>query len=212
MEYNTLQLKWNRLATELNLEKTLYCDIVYLYTHPKSAYHNLSHISDCLNDCDAAIEFINSATPNAKAIEFSLWFHDSIRDKDGYNEEESAKLAADLLKERNFPYEFIETSSRLIISTKHNKIPELIDEKIITDIDLSIFGKRKSVFEEYEKNIRREYFFVPHKVFAEKRSEILKKFLDRKSIYSTDFFREKYEKQAEKNLKNSIKNLERYLR
>ena len=49
-------------------------------------------------------------------------------------------------------------------------------------------------------NIRKEYSWVDEETFSERRTEILDRFLKRKNIYSTDFFRDKYEEQAQENL------------
>ena len=59
-------------------------------------------------------------------------------------------------------------------------------------------------FDEYEQNIRREYSWVPEDQFRQGRSAILQMFLDRDSIYLTDFFKGKYESQARENLQRSI--------
>ncbi|MEI8252798.1 MAG: hypothetical protein WCG25_03480 [bacterium] len=41
--------------------------------------------------------------------------------------------------------------------TKHDKQPQTMDEKIIIDIDLAIFGKDKKFYDRYISNIREEY-------------------------------------------------------
>jgi len=74
----------------------------------------------------------------------------------------------------------------------------------LIDIDLSILGKSQREFEEYEKNIREEYSWVPEEQFRAGRQVVLQRFLERDSIYSTDFFRKKYENQAIRNIENSL--------
>jgi predicted metal-dependent HD superfamily phosphohydrolase len=74
----------------------------------------------------------------------------------------------------------------------------------MVDVDLSILGRDRDRFLEYEEQIRREY---AASVFASKRAEILERFLGRSRIFSTDWFRQKYEEQARKNLENSISRL-----
>ena len=95
---------------------------------------------------------------------------------------------------------------RLILTTKHREA-DLIqrnDEMYIIDVDLSILGKPREEFDEYERNIRKEYEWVSDEQFKENRSAILKRFIARPSIYYTDFFREKYEEQAKSNLERSL--------
>ena len=78
-----------------------------------------------------------------------------------------------------------------------------------TNIDLSILGKGKERFWEYEEQIRQEYAWVPETLFSAKRAEILDRFLARKAIYATEWFRKKYERQARHNLEVSILELRR---
>jgi predicted metal-dependent HD superfamily phosphohydrolase len=49
---------------------------------------------------------------------------------------------------------------------------------------------------------------VPALVFASKRAEILQRFLDRSHVFATEWFRQKYEKPARRNLEASIMRLE----
>ncbi len=81
------------------------------------------------------------------------------------------------------------------------------DAPLLVDVDLSILGKSPAQFEDYETSIRREYAWVPQQTFAEKRVEILKRFLARKRIYSTEAMFTRYERQARENLAESIRKL-----
>lgn len=73
--------------------------------------------------------------------------------------------------------------------------------------NLAILGKSEYEFDTYEAEVRREYAFVPEADFRLGREKVLKFFLERPSIYLTEFFRAKYEVRAKKNLERSIKNL-----
>ena len=77
----------------------------------------------------------------------------------------------------------------------------------MTDIDLSILGREVKRFDEYEHQIRQEYAWVPELTFIEGRFAVLKKFLERESIYATDFFRQKYEAQARANMTRALRRL-----
>ena len=71
---------------------------------------------------------------------------------------------------------------------------------LLPDIDLAILGSESKVFNEYEQKIREEYSFVNEEEYRTKRSIILKQFLNRKTIYFSEYFRNKYEKSARRNL------------
>jgi predicted metal-dependent HD superfamily phosphohydrolase len=81
------------------------------------------------------------------------------------------------------------------------------DAAVTVDIDLSILGQTEERFREYEAQIRREYGWVPKMIFAPKRAEILAGFLRRDRIYRTDWFHDKYEERARRNLEWSIREL-----
>lgn len=136
------------------------------------------------------------------------WFHDAIYDtKSKNNEKESAELSYRILKDSGLKDCFGKKVYGLILATKHQTMPKEIDAQAIVDIDLSILGKPTEEFEEYEKNIRKEYWWVSKKKFKAGRNSILKTFLSRPNIYSTDFFRNKYENQARINLERTLAKL-----
>jgi predicted metal-dependent HD superfamily phosphohydrolase len=135
-------------------------------------------------------------------MEFALWYHDLVmKQKSRVDEERSAQAAQAVCRHALLPEEFAENVKSLILATKHAKVPSGADEKLITDIDLSIFGKSPAEFDEYVARVRKEYSYVPEDEFWNRRASILQKFLDRPAIYSTDFFNKKYEAQAQSNLR-----------
>ena len=138
-------------------------------------------------------------------MEFALWFHDAVYDpKAGDNEEKSAALARACLIESNASSLFTETVVRLVLATKNHPGNSDGDTDLIVDVDLSILGRDEKRFFEYEAQIRQEYGWVPASIFAPKWIEILERFLNRDQIYSTDWFRDKYEVKARRNLAASI--------
>jgi len=95
----------------------------------------------------------------------------------------------------------------LVMATKTHDPSLHADAPLLVDIDLSILGQPEARFSEYESQIRREYDWVPDRIFAAKRAEILEQFLARERIYSTKQFFDQYEKQARVNLQASVQNL-----
>ena len=138
-------------------------------------------------------------------IEMALWFHDAIYDpKAKDNEQRSAELCRRTAKEAGLPEAFVRKVYDLVLATQHHGAPEGGDARLLVDIDLSILGRPREAFDEYETNIRKEYHFVPQDRYRSARSAVLRSFLSRPSIYSTDFFRQKYESRARANLERSL--------
>ena len=94
------------------------------------------------------------------------------------------------------------------MATRHHGLPEGADARLLVDIDLAILGRPRGEFDEYEANIRKEYLFVSWPEYRPARSAVLRSFMDRPAIYSTDYFRRKYENRARANLERSLDNLE----
>jgi len=192
-----------RLGIKNNSEE-LFIQLSSLYSEKSRFYHNLSHIEHVLCEFKDAREL----TENPNAVEFALWYHDSIYNPQmKCNEEKSAEFAAEVCKNSGIPLIFANYAKKLILITRHLELPKSFDEKVIVDCDLSILGQPKEVFDEYEKNIRKEYSFVSEEDFRKGRASILQNFLKRKSIYSTELFRQKYESSARKNLERSLARL-----
>lgn len=178
-----------------------YDRLTQAYAEPQRRYHNQQHIVECLGEFDQARHL--ALQPGA--VELALWFHDAVYDpKAADNEERSAMFAEQCLFDSGMPGSLIKTVTQLVIATKHHEVDGAADAALMVDIDLSILGRDAKRFSEYEWQIRQEYNWVPNAVFASKRAEVLEKFLSRHQIYATEWFQNKYERQARMNLSASI--------
>lgn len=190
---------WSRIGAKGDSNKA-YNDLIVRYAESHRTYHTLTHIEHCLD------EFANvrNLLVNPDFVELAIWYHDAIYDtraKD--NEEKSAELVKKALLPNSFEHAVID----LILATKHIAIPADYDARFLTDIDLSILGQDKNDFEEYEHQIRREYGWVADDIFIAGRAAILKSFFERLGIYSTQYFRKKYEARAQQNVAHSLAQL-----
>jgi predicted metal-dependent HD superfamily phosphohydrolase len=203
------QDRWMALCRSVGVNKPesgWYDRLTKAHAEPQRFYHNQQHIAECLAEFDQARELAMDPT----AVEFALWFHDAVYDpKAGDNEEQSAALSKECLNSLGANHKFSEHVAFLIMATKSHEVGISIDAAVMVDVDLSILGRDTKRFFEYEEQIRKEYQWVPQLVFASKRAEILKRFLSRERIFATDWFRNKYEKQARLNLEASIAVLSR---
>jgi len=195
---------WHRIGAQEDPEP-VYARLVASYSEPHRAYHNLAHIKHCLEEFDSARHL--AADPNS--VEMAIWFHDVVYDpcvKD--NEQRSADVAVEVARESQLPTAFAQRVAVLILATRHVSPPGDPDSALLVDVDLSILGQPVDRFDEYERQIRQEYDWVEAAAFAAGRGAILKSFLERRAIFSTPFFRDKYERRARENLKRSIERLQ----
>jgi predicted metal-dependent HD superfamily phosphohydrolase len=201
--------RWAKLWREIGAkddELAVYQELVSLYSQPHRHYHNFSHIADCLNEFDIARNLAHQPI----AVELAIWFHDAIYDTHAANnEEKSAELAQKRIADAKAGGELCASLFALVMATKTHDPSLHPDAPLLVDIDLSILGKPEETFWEYESQIRSEYNWVPERVFAMKRAEILERFLRRERIFSTKVFFDRYEKQARANIRASIEKLTR---
>ena len=181
-----------------------YDRLTLAYAEPQRHYHDRQHITECLAEFDQA----RHLALQSGAVELALWFHDAVYDpKAPDNEERSAALAERCLLESSMPDALAVTVAKLVMATKHHEVNASVDAGLMVDVDLSILGRDEKRFSEYEWQIRQEYNWVPNAVFASKRAEVLEKILSRNRIYATEWFQNKYERQARMNLSESINHL-----
>jgi predicted metal-dependent HD superfamily phosphohydrolase len=181
-------------------------DLVARYGEPARAYHTLSHVDDCLRE----LERERRLARDAAAVEAALWYHDAVYDPRGKsNEEQSAELARRILAGAQVVAARVDAVERMILATRHGDgAAPSGDEALVADVDLAILGQGRDRFDRYEDAIRREYAFVPEEVYRRKRGEVLRRFLARPRLYSTDPFRDRYEALARANLARGLKRLE----
>ncbi len=198
---------WTKLMHKLGNPKgneKILEDLLLRYGEPHRAYHTLTHILRMLEEFD----LVRDKVKNPVAVEIALWFHDAVYDpKAKDNEEQSAKLARLAIGKLGLDSKLDATVVRLILATKHTSVPIEHDSRFLVDLDLSILGKSEEEFDEYEHGIRKEYEWVSETDFKTGRTKILQSFLERPSIYSTEFFETRNENTARINLARSIEKL-----
>ena len=91
-----------------------------------------------------------------------------------------------------------------ILATQTHEVSANLDCQFVLDIDLVILGSSSERFRQFESQIREEYQWVPVAEYREKRTAILQKFLEKETMYQTEFFAQRFEKQARENIRGVI--------
>lgn len=194
---------WTRLGAAAP-DAAVLGELIARYSEPHRKYHTTRHLDECF----AKFDELRAEAIHPEEVEVALWFHDAIYDtKRQDNEAKSADWARKTARAANLPADVGERIHKLILATRHDAVPQEPDEKLLVDVDLSILGETPERFDEYERQIREEYSWVPSIVFRSKRRKILRGLLARASIFNTRRFIEAYEAQARENLERSIKRL-----
>jgi len=198
--------RWKCLMLKFGIStnESVYQELVCCYGENHRYYHDENHIKAVLKHLDV----VSDLAKNPHEIEIALWFHDAIyKPFSSTNELDSADWASQFLVNNNIKQGIADRVHKLIMATIHTAKLESADERLIVDIDLSILGSCSDIYDQFEKNVRKEYRLVPFFLYKKKRKEILKSFLDRDRIYQTDYFKERYEQHARLNLDRAVNNL-----
>jgi predicted metal-dependent HD superfamily phosphohydrolase len=165
------------------------------------AYHTPQHLRECL----ALFEQHRALAEHPGEVALALWFHDAVYDTGRHdNEAVSADWAHQVLRDAGATREVAQRVHALIMATRHSEVPATADARLLVDIDLAILGAEPARFDDYERQIRAEYGFVPEPRFRDKRAEILRAFLARPAIFATPCFAARFEAGARANLARAI--------
>ncbi len=174
------------------------------WAEPHRRYHTLQHLDECL----ATVEPHLGLAQHPAEVELALWFHDAIYEvarKD--SEERSAAWAAQVLHDAGVETTAVERVRALILATRHDAVPVGTDEQLVVDVDLAILGTPRERFDEYERQVRDEYRWVPGFLFRRKRREVLAEFLARDPLYATAPIRAALESRARENLTHALQRI-----
>lgn len=175
------------------------------YSEPHRAYHNLTHLHECLTILDAS----DAEPSEARIVEVALWFHDAVYNPQAAdNEEQSADLANQALQAAEISPSQVEVIHRLILATKTHESRGEAAADLMLDVDLSILGSAPSRFSEYDRQIRQEYAWVPREMFVPKRIAVLDGFLQRPRLFRLPWFHDRLEFRARANLRGAIQLLQ----
>jgi predicted metal-dependent HD superfamily phosphohydrolase len=199
--FDSWRRAWHALGSAVPGQE-LYARLMEKYSEPQRKYHTLQHLSECI----AQLESVLGMAVHPGEVEIALWFHDAIYDVKGtQNEARSALWAIEALEQAGLSAEVSERVKNLVLATCHSTVPATDDERLLVDVDLAILGAEPARFEEYERQVRDEYSWVPHELFCSKRRELLQQFLGRPRIYSTAHFYNALEARARENIERSLR-------
>ena len=129
------------------------------------------------------------------------------------NEEQSAALFQTFASEMALPQSLTARVVELILMTKHHvevacTDQNSLDAALFLDMDMSILGADKDVYDAYARDIRREYIHVPEAAFCAGRAAVLRRFLSHPCIFSSTVMADQFESKARANIAREIARLE----
>jgi predicted metal-dependent HD superfamily phosphohydrolase len=202
-----LKHEWFQLASKLTKNDTnielRWIEIKTQYQLKIRHYHNLFHIESMLKQANKN----KHAIKDYDALLLAIWYHDIIyKPTKKNNEEQSALFAEKRLKSFNIDEKTSNNVAKLINSTKKHEIvlDENLDNAYLLDIDLSILGSPWENYQNYIKNIRKEYHIYPNLLYNKGRKQVLQHFLERDTLFFTETYQSNFESKARQNILKEI--------
>lgn len=190
-----------RYAPEADTEN-YWEEIWQAYSDENRYYHTLKHLEHLLSE----LQLLETQLHDRDAVLFALYYHDVVYDAQRPdNEEQSAVLAVERMRELGVPEERILLTEAHILATKSHHVQRNADTNLFTDADLAVLGSDEKTYKQYTENIRREYSVYPDQLYFPGRKKVLEHFLKMEHLFKTEFFRKKYENQARINLQSELK-------
>jgi predicted metal-dependent HD superfamily phosphohydrolase len=181
--------------------------LVQAYGEPHRHYHTLDHIGALL----ALLDRHGRGAADTDALRLAILFHDVVYDPTRHdNEQASAEVAAAQLTRLGFPAALVAKVARYIVATRHDRPAEGMgdaDLALLLDIDLSVLAAAPGDYRAYAAAVRREYAFVPDRLYRTGRRRVLEGFLARERIYLTEPLWALWEEPARANLAAEIATL-----
>jgi predicted metal-dependent HD superfamily phosphohydrolase len=181
-------------------------NLLMCYSQSHRFYHDTTHIDDGLK----VIDEIKDLIKDINSFELAWYFHDSVYIPNfKFNEMASAEYLnyqrkiLGLVPSVHQKAEVLISMTNVFASYFGDMLPN--DTKLFLDVDYSIFAKDAKEYDVRIQGIYKEYFYEK----AERRIDFLKSLLARrKTIFHHEYFIDKYEKKAQKNIKREIKELQ----
>ncbi len=177
-----------------DLALAFFDQLVSAYTGKQRFYHGPEHLL-------AMLRLLGESKTNQAAVYWATFYHDYIYvagKKD--NESRSADLAKQQMQHLAVDTELIHQTTLLIEATAAHKPLDKDWMNRFLDADMSILGADPAVYQTYVENVRKEYQQIPTLLFNAGRKSFLKNCLESPRIFITDWFFERFEERARKNL------------
>jgi len=185
---------WRPLGARQGLGDGVFERLVAAYGEPHRHYHTLVHIVEMLDCLDQS----RHLAVDEDAVALAVWFHDAIYDSTvahGANEAASADLLSDLC-----PVAAAVPAHAMILHSAHHGPSDDPDTRLFCDLDLYRLAGPLATFLRHGDDVRAEYGWVSDEAWASGRASFMGGMLKRPAIYQTDYWRDRLEADARRNI------------
>lgn len=196
--FSSLLLNYTK---DYNLINQWWSEVEENHSNKTRHYHTLAHLENLIIQLKEVKDKIN----NWETVLFTVFYHDIVYNPlKSNNEEQSANYAEQRMHQLSVPTERIAACKAQILATKAHMNNSESDTNYFTDADLSILGQSWEAYKAYFQQVRKEYSIYPSIIYNPGRKKVLHHFLAMESIYKTEYFIKKFERQAKQNLQKEL--------
>lgn len=172
-------------------------------------YHNFIHTTYTVNKAEEILKNTDVSAEDQEKVLLALWFHDTGYIECAQNHEERGiEILKDFLQNENYPENYINDVSNLILATKIDREPGNLLEKIVKDADCSHFASHD--YNDISDALRKEWELTNVKCYSNDEWNAGNlDMLKNKHHYYTDYAKENWEPLKKKNIKKIEKKLEK---
>ncbi|WP_299445784.1 hypothetical protein [uncultured Phycicoccus sp.] len=188
-------------------------DLLARWGEPHRGYHGTSHLAEVLAAVDTLCRAGKVGRRDRSVAVLGAWFHDAVYDigdvEGGGNERRSAALASRTLAELGADPDLVDDVVTAVLDTADHDLGGggSPSREVLHDADLWVLAAPTPRFDEYCREVRREYAAVPAAAYSAARAAVLRPFLLRDHVYRTEHARRAWEPTARENLARELTRL-----
>ncbi|WP_425256363.1 DUF4031 domain-containing protein [Pseudarthrobacter sp. J47] len=192
----------NRWNDVLPGHDALFLDLYDRWGEEHRNYHGRTHLLAILE----ALDLLTGPAAPPRTVLLAAWFHDAVYlGIPGEDEEESARLAEDRLREAGLPEDETAEVARLVrVTSDHSPAPDDRTGALLCDADLSILGSEPEAYARYLAAVRKDYAHIGDADFAAGRAAVVRQLLDLDPLFTTPRARELWLDAARRNLSGEL--------
>ncbi|OVE63271.1 Pycsar system effector family protein [Chryseobacterium mucoviscidosis] len=173
------------------------------------SYHNFIHTTFTVNKAEEILKNTQVSEEDQEKVVLALWFHDTGYIECAKNHEEAGvKIMKDFLQQENYPANYIEDVSKLILATKITYVPQNLLEKIVKDADCSHFASHD--YNDISDALRKEWELTNVRCYSNDEWNAGNlDMLKNKHQFYTEYAKKEWQPLKEKNIKKIEKKLEK---
>ncbi len=173
------------------------------------SYHNFIHTTFTVNKAEEILRSTPLSEEDQEKVILALWFHDTGYIECAKNHEEAGvKIMKNFLQQENYPENYIEDVSKLILATKITYVPQNLLEKIVKDADCSHFASHD--YNDISDALRKEWELTNVRCYSNDEWNAGNlDMLKNKHQFYTEYAKKEWQPLKEKNIKKIEKKLEK---